>query len=87
MTSRIECMVIPPCSSVRRLARTSSDSLLRISRTRALRVAGLVLLARPLLLGGRVTAQTVRGSKVEKPLVSFTLCHVTQAIRSPPKSW
>lgn len=71
MISRIECMVARPCSSVPRLARSSSGSQSRISMTRALRLAGLVLVAMPLLAGVCVAAQAVRGIRTEKPLVSF----------------
>src|SRR5580698_1925330 len=69
MISSIECMVTRPCSSLLRLVRLSSDSPLYPSGRRALRLAGLVLLAMPLLAGLRLAAQTEQRGKLVKPLV------------------
>jgi hypothetical protein len=69
MISSVECMVGCPCSSFLRLARLSSDFAMRISGTRVLRLAGLVLLAMPLLTGMRLTAQTEQRGKTARPLV------------------
>jgi hypothetical protein len=69
MTSRVQTMVAHASFLLMRLARTSSA--LRISRTGALRLAGLVMLAMQLLAGMRLTAQVEHGSKIERPLVNF----------------
>jgi trimeric autotransporter adhesin len=69
MTSRVESMVTRASSSFLRLACLTSDSSPRISRTRALRMAGLVLLAVSLPAGLRVAAETEQRGKAAKPLV------------------
>jgi hypothetical protein len=71
MTSRVESMVTRASSSFLRLACMASDSSLRISGAPALRLAGLVLLAMPLLAGMRVAAQAEHTSNAAKLLVSF----------------
>jgi len=72
MTSRVEGIVARAPFSFLRLARTSSDLSLRVSATRALRLASLLLLAMPLLAGVRLAAQAAEfGSRAEKPLVNF----------------
>src|SRR5277367_3884647 len=71
MTSNVEGMVARASFSLMRFVRSSSNSSLRASGMRALRLVGLILLAIPLLAGGRLAAQADRGGRAEKPLVSF----------------
>lgn len=66
MTSRVEGMVARASSSFLRLACMASDSSLRISGTRALRLTGLALLAMSLPAGVRLAAQTEHVSNASR---------------------